>query len=283
MLHLVVALECEAEPLRRHFGLRATGRASTQSSNSPFKLYEGEDLRLVVSGMGQALAAAAVAWLAGRHEGAPRSAWLNVGTAGHALRPVGEGVLAHKVCDAATGECWYPGLVFAAPAARETLLTVARPEREYRHAAAYEMEAAGFCRAAARFAPWELIHCYKVISDNRHQPVHEVNADRVRAWMADNLPAIERLVTTLQGLARQLAAWEDDPPLLDWMSSRWRFSHTRRARLHALLRRHAALGRDSEALRARLRYCRDAAAALAQVEAAVDAAAGTTTQRRSES
>ena len=55
MIHLVVALPAEASPLIERLGLRRdmAGRA--------MRLYVGDDLRLVVSGVGKVAAAAAAA------------------------------------------------------------------------------------------------------------------------------------------------------------------------------------------------------------------------------
>ncbi len=266
MINLVVAIPCEARPLLEHFALRGLPRG-------PFRVYQGERVRLIVSGVGKANAAAAVAWLAGRHPAAAPCAWLNVGTAGHALRPLGQGLLAHKVSDAASGVNWYPSRLFTAAVEGETLLTVERPELEYLQPAAYEMEAAGFCSAAGRFAPWELIHCYKVISDNRHSPAHQISEDLVRELMTENLTAITAVVAELRTLADELAALEAQPPLLAWMLERWRFSQTQQRQLHRLLQRHEALRQDAQALQEALRFSATAKAALACLQQRVEAAA----------
>ncbi len=266
MIHLVAAIPCEARPLLEHFALRALSR-------SPFRLYEGEGMRLIISGVGKANAAAAVAWLAGRHPETSPCAWLNVGTAGHALKPLGHGLLAHKVSDAASGVNWYPTRLFTAPVEGDSLLTVERPELEYTHPVAYEMEAAGFCGAAGRFAPWELIHCYKVISDNRLSPAHRISEDFVRELMTENLTAIAAVVAELRILTDELAALETPPPLLAWMLARWRFSQTQQRQLQRLLQRHGALRQDEQALREALRFCTAPKAALACLRDRVEDAA----------
>ncbi len=264
VVNLVVAIPCEARPLLARFKLQPVLRR-------PFPLYEGEGLRLVLCGVGKTGAAAATAWLAGRQEDGPSDAWLNVGTAGHAARPLGQGLLAARVSDAASGGRWYPGLAFATALPAEHLLTVERPQLEYERPVAYEMEAAGFCAAAGRFAPWELIQCCKVISDNRLSPVHQVDEALVESLMTENLAGLADTVASLRALAAELAAIEADPPLLDWMLERWRLSRSRTARLRRLLQRHQALGGDAAALRDRLRYCTTPQAALARLAAEVEA------------
>ena len=74
MIHLVVALRAEARPLIEHFRLRG------EPERSPFALYQGDAMRLVISGVGRVAAAGATAHLATRYPES-RAAWLNFGMA----------------------------------------------------------------------------------------------------------------------------------------------------------------------------------------------------------
>src|SRR4029077_10756350 len=108
MLRFVVALQAEARPLVERFGMVAV-------SESPFPVYRGEEGWLIVSGHGKAASAAATAYLHLAAGGALGRAWLNVGLGGHGRRTLGDGVLAHKITDAASGASWYPELVDDVP------------------------------------------------------------------------------------------------------------------------------------------------------------------------
>ncbi|MFQ5351318.1 MAG: hypothetical protein ACE5EG_12825, partial [Thermoanaerobaculia bacterium] len=171
MIRLVVALPAEARPLIRRFGLEWV-------DDGELTVWRAERISLVVSGVGRKAAVAAVATLAAG-EGPRECAWLNVGIAGHRTLAVGEVVLAHKVVDAGGGRAWYPPLVFEPPCGTATVTTVDRPETGYPKETVYEMEAAGFCSAAARFSSAELIQVVKVISDNAAAPPERLTARRV--------------------------------------------------------------------------------------------------------
>jgi nucleoside phosphorylase len=201
LIRLVVALPAEARPLIRRYEL-------ARAAGGEFPVWRADGVALVVSGVGRHKAAAATAFLAaaeGPGEGASEAAWLNVGIAGHRSLPLGEAVLAHKVVSAAGGRAWYPPLLFQPPCATATVITVDRPETSYPEEAAYDMEATGFCLAAARFASAELIQVVKVVSDNAAAP-----PDRLTAGGVEEL--IERRVEIVAGIAERTAALAGHPP-----------------------------------------------------------------------
>ncbi len=230
MSRLVVALAAEARPLIRHFSL--TG----PQEGEPFPRYRGEGLELVVSGIGKVASAAAVAWLEGRGGGGPR-AWINVGIAGHRDRPLGEGLLADKVTDRASGRCWYPQLVFEPPCETAQVVTVEKPELGYPGDELYEMEAAGFVESASRFATAELIQVFKIVSDNRGAPARRLPGRAVEALVRGRLGEVERILEESAQLASELAARAAPPAELATFLARWRFTVTERRRLERLLRR----------------------------------------------
>ncbi|MGH9462066.1 MAG: hypothetical protein ACRD1X_12660, partial [Vicinamibacteria bacterium] len=102
MIRLVVALPAEAKPLVSHFNLKPAREARG------FKIYQNDDIALIVSGVGKIAAAAATAYLQAWTGNRPNGAWINVGMAGHRDLLLGKGVLAYRITDRATGETWYP-------------------------------------------------------------------------------------------------------------------------------------------------------------------------------
>lgn len=153
---------------------------------------------MAVSGVGRRAATAATALLAGE-EGSAEAAWVNVGIAGHRTLPLGEVVLAHAVTDAASGRVWRLRPGFAPPCPTAAVTTVDRPETSYPEDVVYEMEAAGFCAAATRFAGRELIRVIKVISDNAAASPRHLTAGRVEEL-------IERGIDTIAAIVEQAAA-----------------------------------------------------------------------------
>jgi hypothetical protein len=73
------------------------------------------------------------------------------------------------------------------------LITCAEPETEYAQSALYDMEAAGFYRAASAAAPPQHIHCFKIISDNPECPVHSINREMITRLMNAQLHRLEYL------------------------------------------------------------------------------------------
>lgn len=229
-VHLVVALRTEAQPLIDHFSMLPA------SSGRGFRSFANSDrgLALVLSGVGRAAAAAAVAHLA-RDDTDP--AWLNIGIAGHRNLPIGAARLAHKVHCASSARSWYPPLVFEIPCPTATVRTVDRATRDFPTDDLYEMEAAGFYEIAARFAPHELVHSFKVVSDNRARPAETLTADSVGSLIGDSLETINALIEPLQRLSAELSERRVEPGGLERLLQASHFTTTQRRQLRRLLRR----------------------------------------------
>jgi hypothetical protein len=208
MLRFVVALQAEARPLVERFGMAA-------ASESPFPVYRGDEGWLIVSGQGKAASAAATAYLHLFAGGELGRAWLNVGLGGHGRRTLGEGVLAHKIHDAASGASWYPQIINDVPCPTAPVLTVERIEEEYSEPWVYESEGAGFFPIACRVSVAELVHCYKVISDNPDATLsRRVSSLAVEELIDGNLGRIAAVARGLADLGRELAALADLPVYL---------------------------------------------------------------------
>lgn len=230
MINLVVALPAEAKPLIRHFGLRRRPDAS------PFPLYDNDGISLIVSGVGKLKAAAATACLHATRGAALDQAWLNIGIAGDGTRALGEGMLAHSIKDAATRRCWYPPLVFQPPCETTAVLTLDRPASAYPETCSVDMEASAVYDTASQFSTSELVHCFKIISDNRANPSHGVSAASAEQLVAQKLDEIEVIVHQLSQLVEEMTRLRAPPPELERFLARWHFTVSERHRLHQLLR-----------------------------------------------
>ena len=197
-VHLVTALPAEAKPVTSHFGLKRL------QPGCGFPVYRDRHISLVVSGVGKTNAAAASALLYALN-GCPANAiWINLGIAGHRDLPLGEAVLAHSVTDAATGETWQLPVNILPPCPSVSLETLDQPNFDYTRRSAFDMEASGFYATAVRFSPPELVHCLKVVSDNREQSGRDINAAMVRRLIAGRLDLLQELLSRLTTLAGQL-------------------------------------------------------------------------------
>lgn len=228
MTFLVVALQSEAKPLVRHFGLAGT------DSPAPYRIYRGERATLVVSGVGR-IACAAACGYAFASEGEIRGrAWINVGIAGHPRAEIGSGWLAHKIVDRSTGRAWYPSLVFDPPVPTADLVTVDQPELDLREEALHDMEAAAFFATASRFSPVELLQVVKVVSDSRDHPASRLDRAEISRLIEGRLEEVDRVISETEALASRVARARTD--LGEWTEGR-RFTVSQRRRLGDLLQR----------------------------------------------
>lgn len=252
MLCLVVALQCEAKPLIRHYRLRA--RSTAQS----FRIYGNDDTTLIISGVGKAAAAAAVAYLHMHNGQAVNHAWLNWGVAGHGEWAVGTGFIAHKITDQGSSRHWYPPLLADLPCPTDALITVDSPARHFAAPAGYDMEAAGYYPTACRFATSELVQCYKIVSDDVDSAGDRLSAQQVSALMADHVPVVESVAAGLREQQAVLAGLAPEDALLSACLRQWRFSTTQRHQLARLCQRARALALDADACWHELQGSRDA-------------------------
>lgn len=259
LINLVVALATESRPLISHYGLVA------DRSVTGFRIFRGEQLQLVVTGLGRVSCAAGVATLAATSPRDRVSAWLNIGIAGHASLDIGTGVHALSVHEAATGRSWYPAQVAALPGRGEALRTVDAPETDYPDNYVYEMEASAFCATALRYSSSELVQLYKVVSDNRDCGVHTVDKHGIRDAMIDHLPRIDEMVEALYHLAGEVDAARPRLVELDELVKRWHFTATQQHQLRELLRRWEVLEGGRPVLDDDLNRCPSAKSVLAEI------------------
>ena len=230
MITLTTALPCEAKPLIEKFGLQH------QSECSAFRLYQNDDLRLIVTGVGKLAAASAVSFLSHeqQHE---QQAWLNVGITGHASHEIGTAILAHKIIDAGNQQCWYPALINSSSCTSDTITTVDQIQDEYSDESCYDMEASGFFSAASRFNNIELIHSLKVVSDNRHCNTFNITANLTSELIAEQLEHVEKLIEQLRQMSAQLNSHNTANINIDSYIEQWHFTHNQRHQLRQLLQR----------------------------------------------
>lgn len=243
MINLVVAIPCEARPLIRYL------RLQKQTDVHSYQLYCGNDLRLIVTGVGKLAAACACAWLQGMTEQQPHTetdAWLNIGIAGHRSLEIGSGVLAHRVSETDSDRNWYPGFTAEPPCPSSTLITVEWPETRYNEDALYDMEASGFYTSCSRFSSIELIHSFKVVSDNPDSGIGAIDEDTVTRLIESQLPTIDLIIQHLRHASEKLTRQTQAPAQLQACLQRWRFSHYQRQQLQRLLLRWQCLAPDHE-------------------------------------
>lgn len=229
MINLVCALQCEAKSLIKYYGLRGI-------TDTIFRLYEKNEIRLVVTGIGKINTAAAVAYLHARFEERKNQVWLNIGVAGHAYAEPRDFFLVNKSEDAASGLRYYPAVLTnkwkTAP-----LITVDQPEKMFACDALYDMEASAFFAVANRFSSAELVASIKMVSDNKASGVQHVNEAYVEALITQKLDDINGIVQHYQALQQQCINVQQLPALHQHFLEKFRFSAYEQKQLEKLMRK----------------------------------------------
>jgi len=195
----MLALACEAKPIIDFYGLK-------KIASSPFAHYqianENHNIDLFVSGIGATAMATAIGWAGAHITKAQKAVWLNVGTAGHATRELGQAVLINSCAGDTIARTHYPPLVCKWSGATESLISVNTPSNQYPSQAAVDMEAQAFFNSAQRFASAELVQSLKVISDNNEHGIEQLNAQKLSDVIYQNIDDItgyaERLLELLR-------------------------------------------------------------------------------------
>jgi len=193
MINLVVALQCEAEPFVDHF------RLQKQTRSDGFSLYSGDDLRLIVTGIGKSAVRAGCEYLHASG-GFPVQAWLNVGIAGHCDLAIGSGVRALRIIDHASGHVWHPSTRVPIPGIGKTVCTLEELDPDYPGDLVYDMEASAYYAVAARLGADPLVQCYKIISDNRISGHEGIDPPMVVALLAQHVSPVAAAVEALADL-----------------------------------------------------------------------------------
>ncbi|KAA3631139.1 MAG: hypothetical protein DWQ08_05260, partial [Proteobacteria bacterium] len=190
---------------------------------------------VVAGGGGAASCAAASGYLAGR-TGAPRtSVWINAGIAGQPNLPRGALAVVSRSIEQSSGRTRFPPLPIRCPLPFADCVTVDKVETDFADDALYDMECAAFLDTAARFSCLELVHAFKVVSDNRAQDPFDLDRKQIAVLIGRALPeAIDALVEPLIALSAELAA-ECAEIDVSGFHDRWHFSVSNDNRLRALV------------------------------------------------
>ncbi|NOQ14424.1 MAG: hypothetical protein GQ583_08120 [Methyloprofundus sp.] len=231
--YFFAALPCEAKPLIKHFKLKK------ELSVTAFTIYRNANITLTVTGLGKSAMAAGVAYTLALFPALGLPVLLNIGIAGHCSHELGSIFAVEKITDQETGRKHYPQWVISPPCPTQSLITVAQAEPSYASDAMYEMEASAFYETATRFSSSELIHCIKVISDNKDSPSAQIKPAQVSQWLMNALPIIEKISQKLGELAgiSPLSNIDSYAEII----AQWHFTNSEKIQLKSLLNKRAIL------------------------------------------
>lgn len=258
----VTALLVEATPLIEHYQLKQ----QPQQSSTAIRVYQSEDVTLVVCGIGELAAVSATSFVLGA---LPQSTVaINIGIAG-SNNNIGSIFYASSVSKQDANKqvdnsrkTMYPHLPFKTTIPGLSVITVDQPCTDYSPDSCYEMEAYGFCYAARQFIPAEQIHCLKIISDNPAAPVTNGSENTnlsltktgIRQLVFDNInPAVafatQLLNSSQAGIPVSVqpqqilkACNEFTTRIENQLNIHLRFTMSQQDQLAKLIRRHTVLG-----------------------------------------
>ncbi len=204
MLFFVIALKAEAQPIIKHFKLKLF-------KDKRYNIYVSDDIALIVSGVGKINAAIATTYLAMLFPKDIKT-FLNIGIAGHVDLKKGSSILAHKITDDGSKKALFPSIVFDLNILSKEVITVDKSRDCYLGDFVYDMESFAFFKAASKFSLVDLIHCLKIISDNKFLKIEQITLKVVEDLIFQNIKVIEKLVNILIKLAKKVELKRDIIP-----------------------------------------------------------------------
>ncbi|MQN01789.1 MAG: hypothetical protein DUD27_04225 [Lachnospiraceae bacterium] len=157
MTTIFLALQQEAAPLIKNLGLKA-------SCESPFKIYESSEIRLIITGIGKLNAASAAGFCLGRF--GTDSHYINYGSAAGPSVLTGRSVFAAQIRDLSSGREYFPDIaekVFP----HVCLITSDTPVENVRDSrAVFDMEASGIFSALQKAVTPDRITIIKTVTDS---------------------------------------------------------------------------------------------------------------------
>lgn len=163
MIYIFSAFYAEAKNIIDHYGLKKEKSPETVR----FDVFANDSIRLVITGVGEINAAAAVSNIGGAYGISPDDEILNVGCgAGFCNETcLGSIFLGNKLTEQMTGRTFYPDMLMKTNLMECEIVTVARVLNEGRDSVVYDMEAAAVYQAAAFFVGPHRMHFIKLVSD----------------------------------------------------------------------------------------------------------------------
>ncbi len=240
MVHYVIALPCEAQPIIQHYALKPCG------GHGRARFFEGENARLVVTGISSLQSAIATTALGNRFPESG-SLWLNVGICGHADAAIGKAFIANRIASDNSRGTFYPQLPWSSPWSGIGIKTLSVPSTRYEADQVFDMEGFGFYTAALVFGSSELVQCVKIVSDNAAQPADgDFDNAAISNLVAAQIPSIETFVETVEKSSGKPDASEWASEFKRMAKSRYSFTETESHQLASRVRQLDALLESDE-------------------------------------
>lgn len=198
MVYVFCAFYGECSGLIKHYNLK---KRQTDKYYR-FDVFENENqpIRIILTGQGSVMAAAAVSGAASFFGIKAEDAIINVGTCAGDYGP-GQVFICNKITEEATGRTFYPDMILRSGLPEQELVTVPvvihKPIHEYvnkdsHNMALYDMEAAAIYQAANLYVGPHRMGFVKVVSDNGD--IEGLTPDFIKKLMAEAVDEIASYV-----------------------------------------------------------------------------------------
>ncbi len=214
MIYIFTAFYAEAKNIIANYNLRMQQKQAAVR----FDIFSNDDIRLVITGVGEINAAAAVANVGGAYGIGAEDVIVNIGSCAalenetHTMlndkwTGMGEHIyLVNKITEQSTGRTFYPDMLLKSDMEECEAVTVAKPITEVdienlldntaRVSCVYDMEAAAVYQVASLFVGPHCMHFIKVVSDSGEK-IDQSRITEVFAAANDTICGyIDRLITT---------------------------------------------------------------------------------------
>ena len=214
MIYIFTAFYAEAKSIIANYNLTMQQKQAAVR----FDIFSNDDIRLVITGVGEINAAAAVANVGGAYGIGAEDVIVNIGSCAafenetHTMlndkwTGMGEHIyMVNKITEQSTGRTFYPDMLLKSDMEECEAVTVAKPiteaeienlsDNSAQTSCVYDMEAAAVYQAASLFVGPHCMHFIKVVSDSGER-IDQSRITEVFAAANDTICGyIDRLITT---------------------------------------------------------------------------------------
>lgn len=211
MVYVFCAFYGECSGLIKHYNLK---KRQTDKYYR-FDVFENENqpVRIILTGQGSVMAAAAVSGAASFFGIKAEDAIINVGTCAGDYEP-GQVFICNKITEEASGRIFYPDMILRSGLSERELVTVPvvihKPIHEYvnkdsHNMALYDMEAAAIYQAANLYVGPHRMGFVKVVSDNGD--IEGLTPDFIKKLMAE---AVDEIASYVDMFVTDAGNWHND-------------------------------------------------------------------------
>lgn len=163
MIYIFTAMYAEARNIIDTYDLQ------NKTPNLKFPVYEGENIRLVITGIGSIAAAVAVTSVCTQYDVSENDFFVNIGIAASNDGTIGDIYLCNKIVEEGTGRTFYPDMIYRNSLKEIMVTTCIKPKDKEslnkNERTLFDMEAAAIYQAGSYYIGPHQMSFLKVISD----------------------------------------------------------------------------------------------------------------------